>query len=683
MGKILVIEDEPGTRMLLENNLRELGHEVVTAETGALGLAIAREKVFDLFLLDVCLGSGIDGYDVCRRLTTLPTLHATPVVLVSGKVTTRDDMHRGYEAGCSIFLLKTDIAQLGDVVRAMLRFKSVQDDLGMQNRLLEEKHRRLQEERHRGEELQAALRDSAHRTAILQELASGHPDGVLLVDADGIVRIADKGAQELAGRELIGKTLGTLAPASGLEAFVRDVHVELREGFRFDIPARNGRGPRSLNAVVVPFVPTGSQGDLGLRAVLLQDSGKRRMIADVLSLQEQGLPRREIGVLLEAARERYGLRELAGTSPAIQSVRRAIAAALGDGTPVLLEGPPGSGKESAARTLHYACGKTGFFVAVDCGALSRENAEAELFGCTKGAVPNVYGDRAGQVHRAHLGTLFLSEVHELPIEVQAKLVRLIAEGEARRVGASRAERVDTRVIASSSRDLAAEVQAGRFDADLMVALQRTSIRMPALSERREDVAPLAERFRERFGGALGVPSISAEAAFVLEQHSWPGNVSELASVIERSCRAAQGAELSVEHLPHNLRELGQRLHERGTLQAAARRGDRVPGTHLAVAAPAPAAGSGSLLAPPRLQPGQEIPISLEFFELWALTYALQRAEGDKLLAADMLGIGKSTLYRKLNEHKIRDEIPKAKPKRRDVKIVPEAPLGLSAGEPMA
>jgi CheY-like chemotaxis protein len=150
MGRILLIEDEQSAQLLFRNRLEDLGHEVSIAPTGARGLMEARTGTFDLFLVDVVLGSGIDGFEVCRRIKTIPQVQRIPIVLISGQLRGREDLHKGYEAGCEAFLLKGDLPLLEDVVRAMLNIKALQDDLAMQNRLLEDQNRRLTQERQRG-----------------------------------------------------------------------------------------------------------------------------------------------------------------------------------------------------------------------------------------------------------------------------------------------------------------------------------------------------------------------------------------------------------------------------------------------------------------------------------------------------------------------------------------------------
>lgn len=649
MARILVIDDEPSTRLLLESRIRDLGHDVVACETGALGLARAREGNFDLFLVDVHLGSGIDGYEVCRRLRMMPPTSTSPVVLVSGRVQRREEMHVGYEAGCVAYLLKTDMPQLTDVLQAMLRLKSLQDDLAMQNRLLEERNRRLQEERQRGAELEAALRDSGARATVFRELAAGKPDGVLLVDAEGLVQACDRSAMELLGRDLLGNNLGSLARASGLEAFVRDCRTEPRDGYRFDVPARAGRSSRSLTASVIPFVPEGGEATRGWRVVMLQDASKRRIVAEMLRLQEQGLPRRELGVLVEAARARYSPSSVLGTSPQSEQLRAALRHALHLQTPVLLSGPTGIGKGHAARVLHYSGTSSGSFVPVDCQALSQDSAESELFGCLKDSIPGAYSDRPGLVHQAAFGTLYLSQVHDLSIDQQRRIAQLIERGEVTRLGANRAEHVELRVIASSDEDCASLARSGRMAKELLDLLAPQTIAIPSLRERPEDVRAYVQAFLRQRGTALGVEDIESDALWLLEQFTWAGEVGELCGVLERACQQChQLSERKIEarHLPAAAREAAQSYPTR-ELQPAARREHESRGRSQS-AADAPR----KPLMLPGQDPAAEVPASLRYFEKVCLQYALSLTEGDKLKAAKLLGIGKSTFYRKLARHGI-------------------------------
>ncbi len=655
MGRILVIEDEPGTQLLLQSRLQDLGHEVVTAPTGAMGLMEARSGGFDLFLVDVMLGAGIDGYEVCRRLKAMPHAHGVPVVLVSGVVKNREELHRGYEAGCESFLIKGDITLLEDVVRAMLRIKSLQDDLALQNRLLDEHNRRLQEERARGADLEVALREMPGTSGVMRELASGRPDGLLIVDPEGVVRLVDRGAREIFGKELEGRSLGQLAVGTGLEAYVRDARTEPREGFRFDLGARAGRDVQHLTATVVPLVPRPGASDPGLKIVLLTDAGKRQLAADMLRVQETGVPRREFGPLLEAARFAFHPSSLLGVSPAMVDLRAEITRLAGTEQPVLVVGEEGSGIGRVARALHFGANRSGPFVPVPCGAQGAKGLEAELFGYVKGAFDGAVSDRPGLLRQADHGTLFLDDVTALPPELQARLLEFIETGLVKRQGASRGEPVKVRLVASAQPGIEQLVETGRFRRELYRHLTTVELQVPPLRERLVDVPLLAEHFLQRFGAALGPVEFTDEAMWVLENYDWPGNLRELAHCIERASTAAKEPTIGVEQLPQALRDLQSKLMERHSLPPTRRREERAAaaiGSRAYPGAAYPGYGRG---AQGGLRPeGQEEePVSLELFEKKALLRALDQTGGDKLAAARLLKIGKSTLYRKLKRYDIK------------------------------
>lgn len=652
MARILVIEDEPSTRLLLETRIRDLGHDVVTCETGAMGIARARELSFDLFLVDVHLGAGIDGYEVCRRLRSMAQTATSPVVLVSGRVQRREELHLGYEAGCVAFLLKTDLPQLWDVLQAMLRLKALQDDLALQNRLLEERNRRLSEERQRGADLERALRDSDARGHAFRELASGRPDGMLIVDCDGVVTAADRGAQDVFGRELSGQHLADVAPRSGLEAFARDAATEPREGLRFDLPSKPGRSSRSLTAAVFPFLPSADSPDRDKRCVLIYDAGKRRVVADLLRLQGNGSSRVEHAVLVEAARRMYTPAALIGAGRAMQALRSEVTAAIARATPVLLEGEPGTGREFAARVIHFSSSCGGAFLVAECAALSLDSIELELFGCVTDAVPGAYSDRAGLVHQAQFGTLFLAEIQALPLEHQRSLLALIDRGEVVRVGASKSESIELRVMASTSVDLEREVRAGRFLPELLTRLSAGRIRVPALRERSEDLVLWARTLAREHGARFGITALAPEVESLLRLHDWPQNLPELSEAILRALQACHGAReqtVRVEHLPAALRELPRGAPDGSTLVPPLPPQQPPEGTHN----PALGQYSGSgpwIVGVPGRDAAAELQISLREFEKLCLICALARTKGDKLKAAKLLSVGKSTFYRKLAKH---------------------------------
>jgi len=277
-------------------------------------------------------------------------------------------------------------------------------------------------------------------------------------------------------------------------------------------------------------------------------------------------------------------------------------------TTVLLLGESGTGKELVARYLHARSTRPGPWVAVNCAALPAELLESELFGHERGAFTGATDRRAGRFEQAHRGTLLLDEVSELPLQLQAKLLRALQEREIDRIGGQRPVPVDVRVIATSNRDLPEMVRLGQFRSDLYYRLDVFPLRVPPLRERPQDLAPLCAALAEETAAALGraVPRLSAATMAALERHPFPGNVRELRNVLQRAVVRCRGGVVEPLHLG---------------LEAA------------------------RLMALPP-SPG-ELPLDLASLERLAIAEALRRVRGNRTHAARLLGIGLRTLRNKL------------------------------------
>jgi two-component system response regulator AtoC len=233
-------------------------------------------------------------------------------------------------------------------------------------------------------------------------------------------------------------------------------------------------------------------------------------------------------------------------------------------TTVLILGESGTGKELIARALHYnGSRREAPFVAVNCGAIPASLLESELFGHVKGAFTDAGHDKAGLFEEAHGGTLFLDEIAEMPLPLQVKLLRVLQEEEIRRVGAGSSKKINVRVISATSRDLAAEVAAGKFRQDLYFRLNVFAIPLPPLRERLEDVPMLVEHFLQKHGQKMGLSEVqpSAEALKALVLYRWPGNVRELENCIERALVLCDGGVMDLSSLPETVRRaagLGRR-----------------------------------------------------------------------------------------------------------------------------
>jgi DNA-binding NtrC family response regulator len=322
---------------------------------------------------------------------------------------------------------------------------------------------------------------------------------------------------------------------------------------------------------------------------------------------------------------------LVGLSPQILETRRLIEKAARHTLPVLLLGESGTGKEVVARAIH-AANPRGRFVPIDCGSLVGTLMESELFGHVKGSFSGAADNKKGLVELADGGTAFFDEIGDLPLEMQVKLLRLVQEREFRAVGALAWRKVDIRIIAATHRDLKTEVTHGRFRQDLYYRLNVFTVRLAPLRERKQDIPPLVEHFLAAAREA-GLPPFDPPPYLMrrLTSYDWPGNVRELKHAIDRM--AAMYSEGALEAaLPSGLRyqETSAGLH----LLSDAVSG-QLPEAHISPRSPV---------------------ISLPDSEKLAIENALTAAGGERGKAAQLLQIGRTTLYRKMKQYGIRPQM---------------------------
>ncbi len=319
--------------------------------------------------------------------------------------------------------------------------------------------------------------------------------------------------------------------------------------------------------------------------------------------------------LRERVQAETDLHGIVGSSNKIQDVLRMVARLKDTRTPVLITGESGTGKELVARAIHFRGSLANRpFVAVDCGALVPTLIESELFGYEKGAFTGALKAKQGLFQAASGGTIFLDEIGELPLEMQAKLLRCLQEKEVRPVGSNDRVKVDVRVIAATNRDLEAAYRAGTFRKDLYFRLNVVTVHVPALRERKSDVPNLVHWFLDRY--APGVPMhVTPTAMKSLLQYDWPGNVRELENCIERGVALGDRQVIDVDDLPPAIRALDSE--------------------------PATATASESRTS-----------TDLEDLERVTIQRVFEQVNGDKVLAGKMLGISRATLYRKLKRYNI-------------------------------
>ena len=329
---------------------------------------------------------------------------------------------------------------------------------------------------------------------------------------------------------------------------------------------------------------------------------------------------------------------IVGSSAKIQEVLRMVSRLKDTRTPVLIYGESGTGKELVARAIHFRGAFAGrAFVAVDCGSLVPTLIESELFGYEKGAFTGALKSKQGLFQAADGGSVFLDEVGELPLELQAKLLRVLQEKEVRPVGSNQRVKVDVRVIAATNRDLEAAYKNGTFRKDLYFRLNVVTVHVPALRERRSDIPMLVHWFLERYapGSGLLVTSVAMKA---LMGYEWPGNVRELENCIERAVALGNGRTIDLSDLPPSIA------------------GGSTPNG----ASGGPASGRPTVMDPDLAEAmasaeSPRAPMSttdLEDIERATIQRVFEQVNGDKALAGRMLGISRATLYRKLKRYNI-------------------------------
>jgi DNA-binding NtrC family response regulator len=320
---------------------------------------------------------------------------------------------------------------------------------------------------------------------------------------------------------------------------------------------------------------------------------------------------------------------LVGQSPQIAAIRRLIEKASRNRLPVLLLGETGTGKEVVARAIHEA-NPRGQFVPIDCGALVGTLMESELFGHVKGSFSGATENKKGLVELADGGTAFLDEIGDLPLEMQVKLLRLIQEREFRPVGALHWRKIDPRIIAATHRDLKVETAAGRFRQDLYYRLNVMSLHLPPLRDRPEDIPLLVGHFID-LGRVDGLPlsCVGDDVMRAIINYDWPGNVRELKHCVDRMVALRSENALRMADMPTALRNR---------------------------AAPGPAPDLADVLEQHPFQEFVHSPpspvISIPDSEKQAIRNALVETRGEKGRAASLLGIGRTTLYRKMKQYGI-------------------------------
>jgi two-component system, NtrC family, response regulator AtoC len=442
------------------------------------------------------------------------------------------------------------------------------------------------------------------------------PETVLVVDDDASLRHTVAEVLAAHGYRAL--------PCAGAEEALERLQAEGADVVVTDLRMPGMKGEALLEVVrrtfpAVPVIAVTAFGSVS-QAMELTRAGAadylekpfrtQALLGSVARVLAESAPRREQARLVR--RRGAHLEGIVGASPPMRALFDRVARVAPSPAPVLITGESGTGKELVARAVHRASGRKEL-LAVNCGAIPDQLLESELFGHVKGAFTGAAADKRGLFQAAHGGTLFLDEIGELPPALQPKLLRAIETGEVRRVGEVQSRTYDVRIVAATHRDLAVEVEEGRFREDLYWRLRVLHLEVPPLRERAADVRPLVEWFLRRAeSGPLGRKEISPAAMELLAEHPWPGNVRQLLNTLESVLVFAPGGVVEPDDLPEEIRRASG---NREVIRSAAERG-----------------------------------LTLAELERDYIFEVLRRAGGNKTRAAELLGIPRRTLYRRLDEY---------------------------------
>jgi len=375
----------------------------------------------------------------------------------------------------------------------------------------------------------------------------------------------------------------------------------------------------------------------GANDFLVKPASPERITVSIRNQLKIGTLSGEVKQLKKRQDNKLTFDDLVAASPEMKQVLRLGARAAQSDIPVLIEGESGSGKELIARAIQGTSQRSGKpFVTVNCGAIPENLVESILFGHEKGSFTGASDKHLGKFQEADGGTLFLDEIGELRLDMQVKLLRALQEGEFDPVGSKRPVKVDVRIIAATNRDLGAMVAEGTFREDLYYRLNVFPVMVPSLRDRAGDIAPLAHFFIERFAAEehKQVAGLMPQASQLLEQFNWPGNVRQLENTIFRAVVLCDGASLDVCDFPQIAAAMGVEAVSRQT-----------PGTGTADPTPQTASPYGLRVTDPSGQIRK-----FEELECEIIRMSIARYNGHMSEVARRLGIGRSTLYRKLKEY---------------------------------
>lgn len=568
--RALIVEDEATARLLLTKALKGRGHEVVSCTSGEEAWRVYQDDPAPLVVLDWLL-PGIDGLELCRLMRARPVGDRS-VILVATVRNQSDDLQAVLQAGADDYLTKPLDVRLLDV------------RLAIAEQQVENLGRRKRAEAQVAEVMSELEQSRDDMLSILNRQGIG----TAMTDDAGNLTFLSVACQRLLGinsKRALGRAWGDAFPLE------KRVVEALKEA---------GRSPERARSKISASLVTKDNRRAWVEIEVRNDPrDPKRLIFFVYDTSEVHDLRKLLG-------EKGQFEDLVGKSEAMAQVYHLIREVARVDTTVLIEGETGTGKELVSRAIHNTSKRSGKpFVAVNCGGLTESLLASQLFGHKRGAFTGAIETHRGFFESASGGTIFLDEIGDIPPVVQTSLLRVLQEKEILPLGESKPRKIDARIIAATHRDLAAEVEAGRFRADLLYRIRVARVPLAPLRERREDIPLLVAAFLQELSAAMEreTPEVSASALRRLLDYGWPGNVRELRSAIEFGMIRCDGKVIGPDDLP----------------------------PEMAVATPT---------AESQAKPSDDREGVLD---------ALRQAQGNRTRAAKILGVSRATFYRRMAE----------------------------------
>ncbi len=579
-GRLLVVDDDPDFLSFMSTILAQHGCSVTTTSDPERVPDLVDDYGPELLLIDVDMPV-VSGYQLCRMLRNQERTKSLPIIFLTAH-DAQDHRITAFRAGADDFINKPIVVEelLARVEVRMARARLMRDKLEMLERL-QRQHESL--------------------LAILDQLHIG----TIMIGDSGSVLFMSQSCRSLGGvapEQAVGKSWKSVLPfdKKSLHAIELQLLQGSRHGQRLHVSWRRG-GEQFYVDCEIRELPANP----GLHLLYLYDQSELHRLRQEI---EQNRFHQMLGSS-DAMRRMYGL---------IEQVAR------GDWT-VLVEGETGVGKELVAHSIHAASPRKDMpFIAVNSAGLSETLLSSQLFGHRRGAFTGAVSDQEGFFEAASGGTLFLDEIGDIPLTMQAALLRVLQEKEITRLGESRTRKIDVRIIAATHKDLAGEVRAGRFREDLLYRLRVARVYVPSLRERKEDIPMLAQAFLAESCRMAQVPvkPIGPDAMTLLQNHDWPGNVRELKATVDYAVIRSRGETVTAADLPP---ELQRTLN--GERPLGADHDDSRPEAEI---------------VPPQAKLSAED-------QRRRILNALEQAHGNRTLAAKLLGVSRATFYRHLKD----------------------------------